>query len=38
MQSTIYVKLSEGTSVDDIRNKLQKFYEVNAQSPLVFFA
>jgi len=27
MQSTIYVKLSEGTSVDDIRNKLQKFYE-----------
>jgi hypothetical protein len=30
MQSTIYVKLSEGTSVDDIRNKLQKFYEVKA--------
>ncbi|GAQ83400.1 N-acetyl-gamma-glutamyl-phosphate reductase [Klebsormidium nitens] len=27
MQSTIYVKLTDGTSVDDLRNHLQSFYE-----------
>lgn len=32
MQSTIYVKLTDGTSVDDLRNHLQKFYEV-----IIFF-